>query len=60
MTQTFQSGDRVRFAAHSDNVFIITECHSDGSYTIETELNTQQRLRYENIVQEMLRQYDAA
>ena len=60
MTQTFQLGDRVRFAAHSDNVFVVIECHSDGSYSIETELNTQQHLRYANVVQEMLRHYKAS
>lgn len=55
MNNTFQFGDRVKFSAHQDCIFTITAQHDDGSYTIETQRHEMPVLRYENVIQEMLR-----
>ena len=60
MNYKLQLGDRVKFSAHDDCVFTISKQHDDGSYSIETEPNDGQLLKYEHVVQEMLRIYMAA
>jgi hypothetical protein len=60
MNNKLKLGDQVDFSAHLDCVFIITAQHDDGSYTIETKPGEGQLLKYEHVVQEMLRRYIAA
>lgn len=48
-------GHQVKLAQFEHYIFTVTAAHQDGSFTVETILDGQQILSYQNVVQEMLR-----
>lgn len=52
---TLKIGQQVTLAAMEQRVFTVTSVKIDGSYNIETELENQQKLTYENVAFEMLK-----
>lgn len=48
-------GHQVKLAQFEHYIFTVTATHQDGSFSIETTLDGQQILSYQNVAQEMLR-----
>jgi len=48
-------GQQVTLAQFENTIFTVTKVHPDGSFTVETTLDGQQILSYQNVAQEMLR-----
>ena len=48
-------GQQVKLAHFEHYIFTVTATHQDGSFTVETTLDGQQILSYQNVAQEMLR-----
>lgn len=48
-------GQQVKLAQFEHYIFTVTATHQDGSFTVETTLDGQQILSYQNVAQEMLR-----
>lgn len=48
-------GQQVKLAKFEHYIFTVTATHQDGSFTVETTLDGQQILSYQNVAQEMLR-----
>lgn len=48
-------GHQVKLAQFEHYIFTVTAVHQDGSFTVETILDGEQILSYQNVVQEMLR-----
>lgn len=48
-------GQQVKLAQFEQYIFKVTATHQDGPYTVETQLDGQQVLSYQNVAQEMLR-----
>jgi len=55
---TLNKGQRVQLAQFENYEFIITEIHQDGTYSVETQLDGQQVLAYQNVAGEMLKLID--
>lgn len=52
---TLKIGQQVTLASMAQQVFIVTSLNIDGSYTVESVLDDQQKLIYDNISFEMLK-----
>jgi len=48
-------GQQVKLAQFEHYIFTVTATHQDGSFTVETTLDGQQILSYQNLAQERLR-----
>ena len=48
-------GCQVQLAQFEQYIFTVTQRHADGSFTVETELDTTQKLVYQHVAQEMLK-----